>query len=61
MWHFLYNLVFIPLLYFVFSIGKFFNNKIKIGFEGRENLFLELESKLKNIEGEKEFGFIHLP
>ena len=45
LWKLLYNLIVLPLLFFIFHIGKFFNNKIRQGIEGRAVLFETLEKK----------------
>ncbi|MFO7890569.1 MAG: glycosyltransferase N-terminal domain-containing protein [bacterium] len=45
--YFLYNLFVIPVLYFVFHIGYFFNDKVKKGIQGRKKLFETMKRDLQ--------------
>jgi 3-deoxy-D-manno-octulosonic-acid transferase len=56
-WKFFYNLFVVPLLWITFHIGKFLNQKIRLGIEGRTNLFADLEKSLKQLPRSKLLWF----
>ena len=57
MWKIIYNYLFLPLTISLLKIAKHFNYKIKIGVEGRINLFIELRLRLVKIEHKKRIWF----
>ncbi len=44
-----YSLLFIPIMHLFFFIGSFFNSKARRGYNGRKNLFADLEKNLAGI------------
>jgi 3-deoxy-D-manno-octulosonic-acid transferase len=57
--HYFYNIVFLPLAYTAFHILSFFNSKIKKGMNGRVNLFSELASAVEKLPTEGPRFWIH--
>jgi len=55
----LYNLFVIPILYCLFHIGYFFNDKIKKGIKGRKKLLKNLEHDLKPFVNKEPRFWIH--
>lgn len=56
-WKLAYNAFVLPILFFLFRVGSLFNKKIKVGIEGRTDLFNLLEQKISRLSGKKRFLF----
>ncbi len=57
--YFLYNFLVIPVLYFLFHVGYFFNDKIKKGMKGRKKLLKKLGSDLEAFTDKHPRFWIH--
>jgi len=55
----LYNIFFIPFLWFGFYVAALFNPKIRRGIEGRKNLFVHLERSLAYSQNKGKRIWIH--
>ncbi len=58
-WFILYNSLVVPLLYLVFRLAGLFNKKIKLGIQGRVNLFDELQKKADTLDRTKPLLWVH--
>lgn len=48
-WQFLYNSVIVPLMWCVFHIGGFFNDKIRRGIRGRKDILRNITAEVKQL------------
>lgn len=55
----LYNFIFIPVFKFGFFTGSFFNVKMKLGRNGRKNLFLNLSERLSQVKPDQKRIWFH--
>jgi 3-deoxy-D-manno-octulosonic-acid transferase len=46
-WLYVYNILFIPLIWFLFRVYSLFNSKVRDGFSGRRQIFSDLENNKK--------------
>jgi 3-deoxy-D-manno-octulosonic-acid transferase len=58
-WLLIYNTIFVPLLYALFSVAGLFNTKIKKGIQDRETLFEDLEKSLSSLDRSKKLIWFH--
>lgn len=58
-WFIIYNLLFLPLFWLGARIFSLLNNKVRIAFRGRKDLFRFLESKMASLDPEKKNIVIH--
>lgn len=52
-----YNILVVPLLWFVFYLGGLFNKKIRRGIRGRKNLFQQLQNDIDRLHGTSRIWF----
>src|ERR1035437_6225417 len=55
----LYNVILVPIMKIVFYFGSFFNKKIKEGYEGRKNYFINAQQQAKTIPSNAKIFLIH--
>lgn len=59
-WKIFYNLIVVPLLWILIQIVGFFNEKFRIGIDGRKNLFEELKLKTLHLEDNAKRVWFHV-
>ena len=58
-WLFLYNTLFLPLVWIFFKIYSLFNEKVRAGFTGRSEIFTSLNNSLSDLDKNKKTVLIH--
>jgi len=58
-WKFIYNILFVPLLYIIVRIISLFNSKIKRGLRGRKRIFEDLIINAASLEKTKQLIWFH--
>ena len=58
-WFFIYNFLFLPLLYTALIFLRIFNSKVRRGFKGRKNLFSRFSLKAGQLDKEKKNVWFH--
>ena len=58
-WKFAYNILIVPLLLFAMKIAPWFNQKVKIGVDGRKRLFEELIVNMSSLNRKKKLIWFH--
>ncbi len=58
-WKFIYNLIFIPLLYILVQISSLFSSKIKKGLRGRKRIFEDLIINAASLDKSKQLIWFH--
>jgi 3-deoxy-D-manno-octulosonic-acid transferase len=59
LWSIIYNFVFLPVFWLAARVLAFFNNKLKISFKARKELFKHLRSKIQTLDHNKKNILIH--
>ena len=58
-WLYLYNILFVPLIWIMFRILSLFNSKIRDGFSGRASIFSDLEKNKKLLSNGNKNIIVH--
>jgi len=58
-WLYVYNILFVPLIWFLFRVLSLFNSKVRDGFSGRRHIFSDLENNKKILQNGNKNIIIH--
>jgi 3-deoxy-D-manno-octulosonic-acid transferase len=56
-WQFFYNVIIVPLMWSVFHLGGFFNDKIRRGIMGRRHLLQSIEAEVRHLSSNHRIWF----